>query len=490
MKKSIFKSILILIVLGFPPKVSGQSNKEVFGNNDLNIENLRGPVNYVLSKGTYKGETNLELSKQYYKNGKLKQVKVTLPGRDDLEFLMNKLNPEEFLFETRVLYNFGEHDEFIYTRSEYDIMGWGREVDYNFFYNSDEKISRVESKSNKISSGGAIRSFSYDKEGNLEKRITPRYEVHYKWSGKKLVSKTVYHVNDGSEFYSYKINYSPTKVKVDLLKTSKYDGTSEALFTFNLDVNGRIVERKIENFNKGRQGKYVANFSVTKYEYNSEGALVKSKGERSFLNERSQKYVINFRNWNEIIRDNHGNITRFKTKKEKITDYGESHFEENNKVYMEWKYTYDSKGNWISRTCNEVKENDMKIANQIEEVNRKISYFSEPPKTPKTNENSSSQYTEPKNDDITRWEKLKSLSTYDFTKLQKENSPPFYAVLKNSKDYLLSEPKSGAYVSEFTKKDQILVLEKYKDSPWCKIRVNGKEGYILNFYIEPLKKSD
>lgn len=210
--------------------------------------------------------------------------------------------------------------------------------------------------------------FKYDDEGKLiEKLWGDDIVIKYKWQNNKLIAKNIYKAN-GDIYYYYTIDYIENKKIIKEYEGHHRYNEPDKIYSLEYNDSGKLIFYKLVNsVNYSNAWGFDEWHDNTKYyEYKNDlliSITTDKKMATPILANNYKKYVTSKQLFHY---DSHNNILYIET-----DSYGRNNYRHD----IEWKYEYDSYGNWIKRTEYDVKIGDIKITTKKREINREITYY-------------------------------------------------------------------------------------------------------------------
>jgi hypothetical protein len=204
--------------------------------------------------------------------------------------------------------------------------------------------------------------FKYNDEGKLIEKLWGDIVIKYKWQNNKLIAKNIYKAN-GDIYYYYTIDYIENKKIIKEYEGHHRYNEPDKIYTLEYDDSGKLIFHKLvsyANYSNAWGFDEHRDFSEY-YEYSNTNLLI-SKTKEHWDNSYP-KYVTSKQRFHY---DSHNNILYIET---------DAFLRNNYRHDIEWKYEYDSYGNWIKRTEYDVKIGDIKITTKKREINREITYY-------------------------------------------------------------------------------------------------------------------
>jgi hypothetical protein len=328
--------------------------QKIFANNDLILNDLKGPVKSIIVTGydPRQGNRIIHTAKQEFNSlGYFVYNEPYTIFSDDFNTRVYNSFPPEFENENRHLFIGGSFTPSVTLRN----MSWSSRA-FQYVYDGVGLLK-------KAYSSGIIHDFIHNENGELiERNIRSRdyaYKIKYTWSGGKLVAKEV--LSSHGYVNLYEIDHYNNIKRISVKNERKL---TEAEITIYYDLNGLITKRRIEQ-NKDIDGIY--NF-VQEYNYTY---CANNKLIRIELSSRTREDVYGThrvtKEWRDsplstlsINRDHNGQITSISL---------------DPRNEMRYEYTYDSSGNWTNVNVFKVEQQVIEVKTLHSVIERRITYY-------------------------------------------------------------------------------------------------------------------
>jgi hypothetical protein len=341
-----------------------KTSDSLIENSDWKRQNLNGEVKEISFDFLNHGNDNNSLRgliKKFDPSGRMIFLEYEESKLDMLYKIEHEINPIEFDHETQIFTNFGLLNPPYELRAEIKEMTDDNGKKYVLKYNSGglHKVFRVENESNSGKQYGKdIFEFKYNQQGNLIERIGESYDVSYTWNEGKMISKKIYNKNE-KFLGEYEIDYPGNELQISLKST----GSNQLDISYKSDPKGRIIERKMQKI-KESYSVPVRSYNVSNFEYDPNKRVISVTSIEFALNFDETLYYPERKDEIKLRRDGNGNIVSY-SKIVQSDQNGELQVNEHYSEEMEWEYTYDKKGNWISRKEYYIQDGSRNLANKV-----------------------------------------------------------------------------------------------------------------------------